>query len=63
MSKKAKAVVVTALAGTMLGGGCLGGLPWKQLLIGAAVNQGFEYLLDNDAVFDLWEDGGVAATE
>lgn len=60
---KTKAIALATLAGgTVLGGGCLGGLPWQQLLWGAAVQQGFEFVLDNDAVFDLFEDGNVDAT-
>ncbi len=61
MGKKSlKSVALTLLTGGMvLGGGCLG-INWQQLLVNTAVQQGIEFLLDNDGVFDLWEDGNVA---
>jgi hypothetical protein len=60
MGKKVKYAAMATLAGTLLGGGCLGGLPWQQLLWVTAIQQAAEFALDNDGVFDLWEDGGVA---
>jgi hypothetical protein len=60
-SKTVKRFVMVALTGTLLQfGGCLGtwfsaalqGLPGTILA---------EFLLDNDSIFDLFEDGNVAA--
>lgn len=62
MKKKMKTAAVAGLAGTILAtGGCLGNINWTQLLINSAITQAWEFVLDNDAVYDLWEDGGVAA--
>ena len=63
MKRKMKAATVALLAGTVLGGGCLGGIPWRQVLVTSAVQQAWEFLLDNDAVFDLFEDGNVATDQ
>lgn len=67
-NKKVKCAMAAALAGTMLGGGCLfgGGLPWQQILWGSAISIGTEFLLDNDASplgIDLFEDGDVPAAD
>ena len=48
---------LTVLAGgsMLLFGGCLDSW-WGNLLLTGAVSQGFEFVLDNDAVFDLFQD-------
>ncbi len=63
---KFKTLAISVLAGGMvLGGGCLNLGGWfnpQRLLqnaVGYAVN---EFVLDNDAVFDLFEDGNVPTT-
>jgi|GEM_PF-1767633 len=59
---KTKAIAVATLAGgTVLGGGCLGGINWQSVLWGTAAYAGAEFVLDNDAVFDLFEDGNTTA--
>ncbi|RJP34808.1 MAG: hypothetical protein C4547_10395 [Phycisphaerales bacterium] len=60
MGKKSfkNAALALLCGGMLLGSGCLGN--WQQWLIAGALQQGFEFLLDNDSVFDLWEDGNVA---
>jgi len=60
-NKKVRLAITAALAGTMLGGGCF--IPWQPLLYNAAVATAVEFVLDNDAVFDLFEDGGVTVEE
>lgn len=61
---KTKAIALATLAGgTVLGGGCLGGLPWQTLLWGTALDLGLDWVTDNDAVFDLFEDGAVTAAD
>ena len=62
-NKKVKCVMAAALAGTMLGGGCLGNLPWQSMFTAAAISVGTEFFLDNDSVFDLFEDGDPTAAE
>ncbi len=58
---KTKAIALATLAGgTVLGGGCLGGLPWQTLLWGSALDIGLDWVTDNDAVFDLFQDGAAA---
>ena len=53
-----KAAALAVLAGTMLQfGGCLNVNQWLRA---AAIQVAFEYVLDNDAVFDLFEGGTVA---
>ncbi len=59
-SKMKKTALVTLLGGTILGGGCLG-LNWRQVLWTTALYAATEFVLDNDGVFDLFEDGNVAA--
>lgn len=57
MRKKTKSVALSVLAGSMMLGifGCLdfGFLNFRQIGTGLAV----EFLTDNDAIFDLFEDG------
>jgi hypothetical protein len=60
MKKKMKTAAVAGLACTIVAtSGCLG-INWTQLLITSAVTQLWEFTLDNDTVFDLFEDGGTA---
>lgn len=65
LNRMKKGAAVAALAGTMLlGGGCLGfggggGNWWGRLLWDTAIYAGQEFVLDNDNVFDLFEDGTV----
>ena len=56
-----KGAALAALAGTILGfGGCLGmDTWWGRILWDGALNVGWNYVLDNDAVYDLFEDGTV----
>ncbi len=62
MRKMKKSALLAALAGTTFFFGCLGsyfsyvaqGLPGTILA---------EFLLDNDSIFDLFEDGAEAAAE
>ncbi len=61
MLKNAKKLSLVALAsGALFQFGCLG-LNWTQLLWSTAVTSAIEFVLDNDAVVDLFEDGNVAA--
>ena len=54
-----KKTVLAAVAGTLMAfGGCLN---WQQLLYTAATNTVIEFVTDNDNVFDLFPDGGIAA--
>jgi len=39
--------------------GCFLNLNYRQLLWGTALYAAQEYVLDNDAVFDLFEDGAT----
>jgi len=58
-----KGAALAALSGSLFGfGGCLD-LNWQQLLWDTALYAGQEFVLDNDGVFDLFEDGNVAAEE
>ena len=59
MGNKVKKAAFAAMIGTAtLFGGCLSldGF-WGRQLMNAAFYAGYEYVLDNDAVFDLFEDG------
>jgi hypothetical protein len=59
--RRNRKVALAALAGTlMVFGSCLSVNP-QQLLVGAATHSVIEFVLDNDGVFDLFEDGGTAA--
>lgn len=65
MKRNSKALALILSAGAMLPAwGCLGGgWNWRQILWTGVLTTGFEYVLDNDGVFDLFEDGNVAAAE
>ncbi|UCE59090.1 MAG: hypothetical protein JSU63_16800 [Phycisphaerales bacterium] len=57
---KVKATSLALLAGgAAFGGfGCLSNDSWwGKLLWDGVMYAGYEFVLDNDAVFDLWEDG------
>lgn len=61
MGKTKKSAVLAALAGTFVAfGGCLGINP-QQFLYDAAIYAAQEFLLDNNGIFDLFQDGGAAA--
>lgn len=56
MFKSAKKLMLVALAsGALFQWGCLG-VSWRQVLWTTALNQVGEFLLDNNAVFDLFTD-------
>jgi len=56
-----KKVALTAMAGTLMAfGSCLSVNP-QELLVSAATHSVLEFVLDNDGVFDLFEDGGTGA--
>lgn len=60
-----KAAAMTVLAsGCLFQFGCLnlGGL-FNAMLAGVPVYAALEFVADNDAVFDLFEDGDVTAAE
>lgn len=60
MNKKALkgAAVVAVLGAVFQFGGCLGGNWWKQTLWTTVGYSGLEFVLDNDTVFDVFEDDG-----
>lgn len=63
-NKKMTGAALAAMSGGMiLAGGCLGSIPWQQIIWGTALYAADEFLLDNDGVFDLFEDGNVTAAE
>jgi len=47
----------------MFFGGCLDSGMVQKFLYVSAVDQIWEFVLDNDAVFDLWEGGDVPVAE
>ncbi len=47
---------VVASGGMLLGGGCFGNKFWKKLAWEGATFTAFEFVLDNDAIFDLFQD-------
>jgi len=57
--KTLKAAAAATLAGMLFQfGGCLGGGgQWGRFLWDGALYAGWEFLLDNDGLFDLFEDG------
>ena len=57
-----KVGVITLLAGTVFQFGCLNTL-FSTFIQAAPVYGLMEFVLDNDAIFDLFEDGNVAAAE
>ncbi len=62
--KTLKGAALVTMAGCLLQfGGCLDlDSWWGRVLVDGALYTGWEYVLDNDAVFDLWESGDVVAT-
>lgn len=62
MQKKSfKVAALAALAGTVCGFGCLGDGFLGFFLREAAISSALDFVLDNDAVFDLFQDGATAA--
>ncbi len=59
--KTLKCAALAALAGTVLGfGGCLGGDSWwGRIVWDGVLDTAWDYVLDNDAIYDLVEDGTV----
>lgn len=57
-----KVGVITLLAGTVFQFGCLGGIA-RNFIQAAPIYGLMSFVLDNDGVFDLFEDGNVAAAE
>ena len=60
---KRAALAVLVGSGVFWGFGCLGDSWWGRTLWDAAVYTGLEYMTDNDAFYDLWEDGAVVVEE
>jgi hypothetical protein len=57
MGKKlTKAVALTAVGGVGLGWWGCGDSWWQALLVDAALSAGYEFVWDNDSVFDLFQD-------
>lgn len=56
-NSKVKALALATLTGGTLFGGCLGGWSWQRLFWETALYAGSEFVLDNDAVVDLFDDG------
>ena len=55
--KTVKAGAMALLAGMMFQfGGCLQDSWWGRALWDGALNVGWEFVLDNDSVFDLFQD-------
>ncbi len=52
-----KGALLAALSGATLFGGCLGGWNWQRILWDTAIYAGTEFVLDNDGVLDLFDDG------
>ena len=63
--KTLKGAALAATAGCMLQfGGCLSLDSWYgKILWDGVMYAGYEYVLDNDAVFDLFEDGEIVVAE
>ena len=59
--KTLKATALAVVLGTVFGfGGCLGQGTVRWVLMSTASYTGLEFLLDNNAVVDLFSDGQVA---
>ena len=60
--KTMKGTALAVLCGMVFGGfgGCLGmDTWWGRILVDGALDVAWDYVLDNDAVYDLVEDGTV----
>ena len=55
-----RATMLALLTGVMQFGGC-GFFNWGRLVEAWGLNLAYEFVLDNDAVFDLFEDGAPPA--
>lgn len=63
-ARKARLVALTAVGGIMLQfGACLGSGAWRYVLTDAALSAAYEYVWDNDAVLDLFQDDHGTATQ
>ncbi len=63
-SRIKKFVFATLVGGIVFGGGCLsGGGMWGRMLWTSAISVATDFVTDNDAVFDLFEDGEPTATD
>ena len=58
-----KGAMLALLSGLTLFGGCLGGFGWQKVFWATAIYAGQEFVLDNDGVFDLFEDGEPTAAD
>ena len=52
-------IAVTLLGSTMAFNGCLSAHFFKRTLEAAVTHTAIEFLIDNDSVFDLFEDGAT----
>ncbi len=58
-TKGLKGIALLAVLGTVFQfGGCLGGKFWRDTIWSAVGYTGFEFVLDNDSVLDIFEDDG-----
>jgi len=61
MGKLTKILCMVAVGGVAFGWDAC--IPWKEVLQQGAIYTGLEFVLDNDAVFDLFQDDfGTGAT-
>ncbi len=62
--KMLKSGAILAAGGTMLGfGGCLGDSWWGYIIRDAALSTAWEFVTDNDSVFDLFQDDFGTGTQ
>jgi len=66
--RKMKRAMLAALTGSIaIFGGCLGGgffeTWWGRVVLDGALDTAWDFVADNDGVFDLFEDGNVAAAQ
>jgi hypothetical protein len=54
--KLSKAVAIVAIGGMALQFGACGSKWWQRILSDAALSAAYEWLWDNDAIFDLFQD-------
>jgi hypothetical protein len=63
-SRTAKVVALVAMGGLVMQfGGCLGGNVLRTVVTDAALSATYEFLWDNDSVFDLFPDDFGTGTE
>ncbi len=64
MAKRMTRILVAAVLGsTVLFGGCLGSGVWRTVVTDAALSAAYEFVWDNDAVFDLFQDDFGTGTQ